>query len=303
VKSPLLLALCGILIGGCYKTESPTDPKPGALQTYGTGDYTFVWSPAQSDRPVAVFYHIPAKATTLSPVLLVFHGAGRDALPSRDALIAESEDKGFILLAPEFSNAVFPGSNEYNLGGVFSDGESPSSASRRPEERWTFSLIEPLFADAQNRFRFEASKFDAFGHSAGSQFLHRLLLFKPDLPIDRAVCNAAGWYTVPDAGIEYPYGMGTTGISSASFQGIFSESVRVSVGALDTDPNSFDLRHTPEADAQGNHRVERAQYFFQTSGQLAQQAGASYQWRLSVWPGVGHDFEASADFALNLLYP
>lgn len=291
------------MLAGCYKAERPTDPAPGALQTYGTGSYTFVWAPAQTDRPVQVFYHIPAKATTLSPVLIVFHGAGRDAASSRDALIDESEEKGFILLAPEFSNAYFPGSNEYNLGGVFSDGESPSSASRRPEDRWTFSLIEPLFADARSRFRFEATEFDAFGHSAGSQFLHRLLLFKPDLPIDQAVCNAAGWYTVPDASVEFPYGMGTTGMDPAGFQSVFSESVRVSVGALDTDPNSFDLRHTPEADAQGSQRVERAQYFFQRCGQLAQLAGIPYQWRLSVWPGVGHDFEASAEMALNLLYP
>ncbi len=297
----LFLGLC--LAQACSKSEAPQEPAPADLQTYGSGDYTYAWSPALADRPVQVYYHVPEGANSESPVLLVFHGAGRDAQPSRDDLRALSDEKGFILLVPEFSDQYYPGSNLYNLGGVFTNGESPSAASMLPEDRWTFSIVAPLFADARSRFRFEAQTFDAFGHSAGAQFLHRLLLFIPDLPVDRAVANAAGWYTVPDASVDFPYGMGETGYSEAEIERIFSKELRVSVGALDTDPNSFDLRHTPEADAQGINRLQRAQFFYQKGGQGAQESGEPFNWRYSVWPSVGHDLEASAEYALELLYP
>lgn len=292
-----------LLATACYKNEGPTTPAPGSLQTYGTGVYTFTWSPEQSDRPVKVYYHIPDQALSNSPVMMVFHGAGRDALPTRDALRSLAEEKGCILLVPEFSDEFFPGSNQYNLGGVFENGESPDLMEMEPEERWTFSLVQPLFAEAQTRFRFTNATFDAFGHSAGAQFLHRLLLFQPEVPIHRAVANAAGWYTLPDLTVEFPYGMEVTGFSQSSVDRIFQRELRVGVGALDVDPNSFNLRHTAEADAQGNNRVQRAQYFFQQSAQLAQEANSSFNWRFSVWPGVGHDLEASADFAFDLLYP
>ena len=303
MNKPIFLSLALALTGACSKSPAPENPDPTDLQTYGSGDYTYTWSPQLADRPVQVYYHIPAQAHSGSPVLLVFHGAGRDAEPSRNDLRELADEKGFVLLVPEFSDQYYPGSNLYNLGGVFVNGESPSLAGLLPEDRWTFSIVEPLFADARSRFRFDAQKFDAFGHSAGAQFLHRLLLFKPDLPLDRAVSNAAGWYTLPDTTIEYPYGMGTTNYSVSSIARIFSKDLRVSVGALDTDPNSFDLRHTPEADAQGNTRLERAQYFYQTGAQLAQPTGVPFRWRYSVWPSVGHDFQASAEFALQILYP
>lgn len=298
----LLISLI-LLLTACYKNETPPAPEPGSLQTYGSGVYTFTWSPEQSDRPVKVYYHIPQQALQNSAVMMVFHGAGRDALPTREGLKALAEEKGCILLVPEFSNEVFPGSNQYNLGGVFINGESPDLNEMLPESRWTFALVQPLFEDAKARFRFTNSTFDAFGHSAGAQFLHRLLLFQPTIAIERAVSNAAGWYTLPNATVEFPYGMEVTGFTQPQIDGIFNKNLRVGVGALDTDPNSFNLRHTAEADAQGNNRVQRAQYFFQQSAQLAQQAGSAFQWRFSVWPGVGHDLEASAEYAFDLLYP
>jgi predicted esterase len=302
----LILVFITFIFGlsSCYKVDEPNNTqKPGDLQTYGSGNYTFTWSPQQDDRPVNVYYYVPSNSNSSSQVLIYFHGAGRDAFPSREVLKALAEEKSCILLVPEFSSTFFPGSNNYNLGGVFVDGEDPNPNDLLPEERWTFSLIEPLFKDAQLRFGYDAQEFDAFGHSAGAQFLHRLLLFKPHLTIDRAVINAAGWYSMPDKSIDYPYGMGATPISESDVQQLFSKNLRVSVGSADIDPNSFNLRHTIQADQQGDNRLERSQYFYQNSGSLAQNAGSAFNWTYSTWPGVGHDRDASAEFVFDLLYP
>ena len=37
-----------------------------------------------------------------------------------------------------------------------------------------------------------------FGHSAGGQFVHRFVQFKPNSRVNYAISANAGWYTVPD---------------------------------------------------------------------------------------------------------
>jgi pimeloyl-ACP methyl ester carboxylesterase len=145
-------------------------------------------------------------------------------------------------------------------------------------------------------------QFDAFGHSAGAQFAHRLLLFKPDLPVDGMVASASGWYTVPDPGIDFPYGLGQSPAESANMSLYFGEALTVMVGALDTDPNSFDLRHNEWADAQGLQRVERAQHFYNRGAKLAGGIGAEFYWTYAEVPGVGHEFAPLAAAAVEILY-
>jgi hypothetical protein len=74
------------------------------------------------------------------------------------------------------------------------------------------------------------------------------------------------------------------------------------VGALDTDPNSFNLRHTPQADVQGNNRLERAQFFYQEAFAIAGSKGQTFLWQYVAVPNVGHDGNALASAAANMLY-
>ncbi|MBE0640930.1 MAG: hypothetical protein IH599_02765, partial [Bacteroidales bacterium] len=90
---PLLIVL---LVWAC---DNPEEISPGtSLKLYGTGDFSFNAYAPLSNKPVQVFYHIPPQATSTSPILMVFTGAGRDALPSRDALIGEANQLGFIVV-------------------------------------------------------------------------------------------------------------------------------------------------------------------------------------------------------------
>ena len=288
------MALAVVFTTGCDQNNYvPPDPSE-ALR--GTGVYTYDGYAPLASRPVRVFYHVPDDANADTPVVLVFHGNSRNASEYRDAWILHAEQNDLAVFAPEFSRAQYPDSSIFQLGGVFSNGESPTQAGLRPRTEWTFSLIEPLFDDIVDRMQSDQDVFHAWGHSAGAQFLHRLVLLVPDGPYGTIIAANSGWYTVPDPAVDYPYGLDVTPSASAA-PDWFAVDLVVHAGTNDTDPGSAGLRHTSEADAQGNNRYERALYFADRSEQLAEQAGVPYEWERVDVPGVAHDFEAMADFA------
>jgi hypothetical protein len=297
--------LIGFFLGfgtGC------TDEKPGGnpldkSKLIGTGVFTYPITADTSGPKMNVFYHIPSNAHTTSPILLVFHGNGRDAEYSRNLLVKEAENKGVIIVCPEFSSKLFPGSNEYQLGGMFKDGENAKLSEMRPKGEWTFSLIDKMFISIKTTINSEVSYYDMFGHSAGGQFVHRFITFMPNSLVRKAVSAASGWYTVPLVNIDFPYGLGQTGVNESNFEDVFSKSVLVSVGSKDTDPNSSALRHDTQSDLQGSNRVERAKFYFTECQKQAGKFGLVLNWKLTENPGIEHDFMGNAKAALKWLYP
>lgn len=299
VSLPILFVL--LLVGciSCDKNEvTPNDP----TKISGTGKYTFSGYLPFATKPIDCFYHIPSASNSATPVLIVLPGASRDADVMRDGLIAKANQKGFIVLALRFSETYYPGSNTYNLANIFADGENPSPSTQNPEEEWTFSVIDPIFQNFKSYIGNASARYDLFGHSAGAQLAHRFLIFQPLANINRAVCSASGWYTMPDNTIDFPYGLKISPAQNANLGPVFSRVTHVIVGENDTDPNSFNLRHTPEADAQGNNRLERAQYFYQGSLGIATQAANAFSWQYKTVPNTGHDGNAMANFAADFLY-
>jgi hypothetical protein len=297
-----LAVLTVLLIVGC------DDKKPGGSpldksKISGTGVMTFAITADTMGAKMNVFYHIPSEAHTQSPVLLVFHGNGRDAEYSRNLLVTEAENKGVIIICPEFSSKLFPGSNEYQLGGIFKDGENAKLSELRPTEQWTFSLIDRLFLSFKNSIKSEVSYFDMFGHSAGGQFVHRFITFMPNSLARKAVSAASGWYTLPSESVDFPYGLGQTGVKETSLEDVFSKSVLISVGSKDIDPNSSALRHDAQSDLQGNNRVERAHFYFSECQKQAAYYGFNLNWKFAENPGVEHDFVGNAKAAFKWLYP
>ena len=107
---------------------------------------------------------------------------------------------------------------------------------------------------------------------------------------------------MPDATVDFPYGLKISPAQNANLNPVFARITYVIVGENDTDPNSFNLRHTPEADAQGNNRLQRAQYFYQGSLNLATQGGSPFNWQYKTVPNTGHDGSALVVYAANFLY-
>ncbi len=85
---------------------------------------------------------------------------------------------------------------EYNLGNVMSD---INNLILNDEKEWSFSYAVRLIKDyRENVSGVKDRKIFFFGFSAGCQFLHRFLLFKPEINPDFVICSSAGWYTIPN---------------------------------------------------------------------------------------------------------
>ncbi|MEL6189994.1 MAG: alpha/beta hydrolase, partial [Myxococcota bacterium] len=252
-------------------------------------------------RPIDVFYYVPRDVMPSTPIVFALHGANRNARGMRDNWIPKADQFGLVILAPRFDEATFPGGSGYILGNVFDNGNEPGGAAPKPQREWSFSYLEPLFDEAKRRLSSTVETYELFGHSGGAQFAHRFIYFVPASRARRIVAANAGWYTVPDSSVAFPYGLGGAPVASTSSLW-FGRSLTVLLGDEDTDPGSAGLRHTPEADAQGQHRFERGQFFFRRSEEVARDEGQPSSWNLEVTPGVGHDARLMSLRAADLLF-
>jgi pimeloyl-ACP methyl ester carboxylesterase len=279
--------------------ETPVDVTP---QTVGSGFFNYEVLIDSNPIIMKVFYHVPENVTTQSKVLFIFHGNDRNANDYRNAMISKSEQYNFIAITPEFSISNFPSGDQYNLGNVFTDGDNPSPSTLNDEANWTFSIIEPLFNEVKTKLNNESQTYSIFGHSAGAQFAHRLLSFKPQSRFDKIVASAAGWYTLPDNDISFPYGYGNSPLENYPLPHLFAQNMTVLVGSNDNDRNAAGLRHNPVVDMQGLNRFARAQNYFEQGLQLSNQLNTTFNWQLEVNTGADHDYVVASLYAADLLF-
>lgn len=283
----LVFALCLLAVGLAPNAhsddnQSPTDPF-----------YTFEeWA----GPPIRVWFHLPTQFTPDSPIVFVMHGVGRDA----DRYYAEwrdyAEQYQFALLVPEFSQRDFPKAAGYNLGNVF-DTEGHVN----PDTLWSFSALDPIFEAFASRVGSNRDAYRLYGHSAGAQFVHRFLFYKPNAKTEMIISANAGWYTLPKNSVEFPYGLKGSGINEATLSPALQKNVIVLLGDEDTDPNHRSLRRTPEALAQGAHRFERGHTFYSTAKNLAAKANNPFTWQRVIVPGAEHSNAQMAAAAAPLL--
>ncbi len=267
-------------------------PAPRAITPGTSGSFTFAGYAPLSDRPVKVWYAAPAGDLTNARIIVVMHGQSRRAEAYRDRWTAEARNAGAILIVPEFSDALYPGTNAYNLGNV----------GREPQSRWSYSIIEPLFdfvrADTGNR----TTHYLLYGHSAGAQFVHRFLFLVPDNRVARAVVANAGWYTAPETNIIFPYGLRNSLVTATALRAALGSRITVLLGENDTDPADPDLRHTAGADRQGPHRLARGQFFYRAGLRTARLLGLPFGWTLVTVPGAAHSNGAMVPAAAQALF-
>lgn len=248
-----------------------------------------------AERPIKVHYSIPNHGDiSQMPILFVFPGLERNADDYLNSWKGASDSRNFMVFVLEFSKDLYT-TSQYIEGGMFENGQPVEP------EKWTFSLIEPLFDLIREETGSQLTQYDLWGHSAGAQFVHRYATFMPNARIHRAVSANAGWYTLPDADVEYPYGLKHSGgADAATLKQLFATELIIQLGTADTSRDG--LNTTAGAEAQGQNRFERGNYYFNKSKQIASEGAYNFKWKRVEVEGVAHDQTQMASAAVQLLY-
>ena len=266
------------------------------VQDYANRESSWTFSGWQGPA-VPVRTYVPVVRNEATPIVIVMHGASRDAPRYYADWKAQAAARGFIVVVPTLSKKDFPGAATYNLGNVF----DPATGAQREKSEWTFSLIEPLFDEVVRRIGGAQGDYVLYGHSAGSQFVHRFLYYMPDARVSAFIAANAGWYTMPDFSVEYPYGLKASGINEDDLPRIFSQPLILLQGRADTDASADNLRKTPEAARQGPNRLTRGLKMYRDAKASAEALGVTFNWQVFVIKDADHDNAKMAPAAAALV--
>lgn len=247
-------------------------------------------------KEMDVWYHIPKGARSTSKVLFVMHGVKRNSKDYLDKWIDLSKKKKIIVIVPEFSKDNFPGSRNYNLANV-----TDSNGNVNDIKEWNFSIIEDIFHKFKSTFKIKTKQYYMYGHSAGSQFVHRFVMLYPESSLKLAISANAGWYTFPDTSRPFPYGLKELNYSKDELINGFSKKMVILLGTKDTDPNHKYLRNTPEAKLQGKHRLERGKNYFKSAQMVAKEMKTKLNWKMKLVPKVAHSNSSMSKQALKYI--
>lgn len=239
---------------------------------------------SQPNRPLVVHTYRPAAHGAEDPVVIVQHGMLRNGDEYRDFWIDAAERHRILIAAPTFADAAYPKAESYNNGMVIApDGVVTPRAS------WIYGVPARVLAALRAGGVTRRARVQIFGHSAGAQFVHRLLATEVDPPFDMAAPANAGWYTLPTLERQFPAGLGGLGLDSDDLRRFLAYPMTLFAGDRDIDTSDPNLPGQPEALAQGPTRFARAQFFYDFARRQAESLGVAFGWRLIVVPGIGHD--------------
>jgi len=273
----------------------------------GTGKF-LVEGGTDKEKTIVVHYYKPKNLNLESNIIFVIPGAGRNGDEYRDTWIEKANKYNLLVLSPEYSETHYPEFWSYNLAGMITDIEINSEQtaiksfkiSQEPEN-WIFNDFDRIFYLSKQALNLNKNTYDLFGHSAGGQIAHRFAIFKSQHKANRILASNSGWYTIPIDTDEFPYGLKGTIAKAAAIN--FNSKLVLFIGEQDNaEETRGSIRHTPEADKQGFHRLARGKYFYKQSKKIAADLHSEFNWKLEVIPGIGHDYKAMSQAAADYLY-
>jgi pimeloyl-ACP methyl ester carboxylesterase len=296
LSSFLFFVVCIALFGYIYLYVMPKGPDRTETRVIPAGKDSFVINAYRhTDRKtIRVWTYKPEEWTQDKPILFVMHGMGRNAESYLDAWSDIADQKGLMLVAPEFESKFYKViTNDYQEGNVKSYfGWS------NPEEEWAFTVVENIFDYIKSANGLSISSYDIFGHSAGGQFVQRMIALKPDARIRTAIAANAGSYAFMDNSVRYPYGLASI---KHNVEKSFAKHLVILLGELDNNAQQGKLDQTEAAMNQGSDRLERGRNFFLSSKASAKKRGTEFSWSLQVVPNVGHNYKKMSEVAATLL--
>lgn len=270
---------------------SPEERLAEALQSPGRASVPYA-DPSAPNRALVLECYRPANHAPDSPVVLVQHGMKRNGDEYRDAWVPAADRHGLLVVATTFPQSDWPGSRPYNDGDVLEE-----DGSLRPRDRWSTAIPGRVLGLLRRAGVTAREKAYLWGHSAGGQFVHRLMATQPALHgMFEAVGTAnAGWYTLPTLDPPYPEGLGGIGLDQENVGRLLGFPMVVFAG--DQDLLSENLPMHEAAVAQGPHRFARAAYYVARGQAEAARLSVPCRWQLVTMPSIGHEGARMADAA------
>jgi pimeloyl-ACP methyl ester carboxylesterase len=235
-------------------------------------------------RPLEVNFYRPARHRPEDEVVFVQHGMLRNGDDYRDFWIDAAEKHNLLIVAPTFGNDHFPRADGYNNGLVVGEGGAIATA-----EDWLYAVPARVLTALRQAGVTKRDRVRLFGHSAGGQFVHRLLATQEQTPFETAFAANSGWYTLPTLERRFPEGLDGLGLGEAELARWLAWPMVIFAGDQDiviSDPN---LPAQVEALAQGPMRYARAHFVLDFAKAEAARRGLACNWSLISVPGIGHD--------------
>lgn len=237
--------------------------------------------------------------------MLVQHGVMRNGDDYRDFWIPAADEHGLVIIAPAFSDAQWPDVVSYNNGNLLATTDRAALADTAPitaPETWSYTVITRLVDDLKAAGVLTDQPLYLFGHSAGGQFVHRLLSVLTPGVFTQVAAGNPGWYTLPLLDLPFPEGLGATPADADSLARLFASPLTILAGDQDTETNDPHLPSEPAALRQGPHRYARALHYFATAQAEAARRGLPFRWQLHTVEGIGHDGEAMSAVCAHLWF-
>lgn len=276
MRARLLALVAACLLFAMAPARADADPLPA-----GKGNFAFADPVANPDKPVTVWYYKPPALGPDAKVMFVMHGVDRDGEKYRDRWMRHADRHGFLLVVPQFDERYFP-TDSYQFG----------NAADPRRERWSFQVIERLFDVVRARASLSAEKYILYGHSAGAQFVHRMMILMPSTRVETAFAANAGTYTMPvypawhEAG--FPNRLDKRLVDEAQLASAFSRKLVVLLGEKDIEESGPGVPNSAHAREQGRHRLERGHNFFRIAQEQSMANKVPLNWQLILVPQVGH---------------
>ena len=210
--------------------------------------------------------------------MIVQHGVLRNGDEYRDFWVPAADKHKLLIVALTFSNEIWPGVESYNNGRVFSAGGNP-----RHIDGWTYALVGSVVRDLIAAEITDGQNVYLFGHSAGGQFVHRLMSSQSHAPSAAVAAGNPGWYTLPTFDHPFPEGMAGVGLTEDHLVKLLAYPMTILAGDQDiaTDDPNLPRNRPPCARP---HRFARAQNYFEAGRKEAERRGVPFNWTLQSCP-------------------
>lgn len=256
-----------------------------------------------------VFTYVPEGDIKTMKIVFVMSGCLRDALNYLKLWIDVANENKYIIIAPEFDKSHYSIA-DHEYGNIIDiDYDYCSQDIYTPimkyhkeiknESEWIYSIVDDIYLSFINENGIERDGYTIFGHSSGSQFAHRFMMFGNSKYCKLFLCANAGLYTFYDESKDYPYGIKNLEKYKNRIRESLTKNVYILAG--EEDIKTKFLNNLPADMEEGTNRYERAKNYFRSAEDMAKKNKINLNWKFISMPKVPHNSKEVIPFAMNII--